>query len=327
MPIKRLLPGIVALCLGAVLARFLAVEFGFNHLFLAIAIGFFATNSFGIPTRLEAGIATHKLWLGAGIVLMGASLTLETLLGIGEVVLVLVICVVGFTILIVEALSRTVFGLDKKLGTLLAAGSSICGVSAVVAIAGTIRARQEQIAYAAGTVLLFDAITIVVYPIIGDLLGLSGIVFGIWAGVSMFSTGPVVAVGFAHSELAGQWATMTKLARNTLIGVIVLMYASYYARDGVGGRPSIRTVWDEFPKFVLGFLVLVFIGSLGAFSEAQQTAIENAYNWLFVLAFVGLGTEIRLTELRSTGVAPAVVVLVSLIVVSTLSLAVLTTLF
>ena len=327
MPIKRLLPGIVALCLGAVLARILAIELGINHLLLAIAIGFLATNSFGIPTRLEAGIGTHNLWLGSGIVLMGASLTLEMLFEVGEIVLVVVVCVVGFTILIVEALSRTIFGLGRKLGTLLAAGSSICGVSAVVAVAGAIRARQEQIAYAAGTVLLFDAVTIVVYPIVGDLLGLSGIVFGIWAGVSMFSTGPVVAVGFAHSELAGQWATMTKLARNTLIGVIVLMYASYYARDGDGGRPSIRTVWDEFPKFVLGFLALVFIGSLGVFSETQQAAIENAYNWLFVLAFVGLGAEIRLRELRSTGIAPVIVGLVSLIVVSTLSLAVLTTLF
>ena len=327
MPIKRLFPGVVALCVGAVLARILAVESGFNHLLIAIAIGFLVANGPGVPARLKAGIATHKLWLGAGIVLMGASLTIETLLEIGGIVLAVVISVAGVTILTVEFLSRNVFGLGDRLGSLLAAGAGICGVSAVVAVAGAIRAREEQIAYAAATVLLFDAITLVVYPIIGDILGLSGIVFGIWAGVSMFSTGPVVAVGFAHSEIAGQWATMTKLSRNALIGVVVLVYASYYARGGHGERPSIRTLWDEFPKFIIGFMLLIIVGSLGILSESHQTSIENAYNWLFVLAFIGLGTEIRLAELRSTGITPAIVVFISLVIGSTFSLAVLAILF
>ncbi|THE66269.1 putative sulfate exporter family transporter [Salinadaptatus halalkaliphilus] len=327
MGLTRLLPGLVVLCLGAVLARATAVGVGLNHLLVAIALGFVLTNGLGVPDRLEPGIATHKLWLGAGIVLMGASLTLETILEVGGLVLVVVVAVAGATILVVELLSRTVFDLGERLGSLLAAGAGICGVSAVVAVAGAIRAREDHIAYAAATVLLFDAITIVVYPIVGDVLDLSALVFGVWAGVSMFSTGPVVAVGFAHSEGAGQWATMTKLARNALIGVVVLVYASYYARGATGGRLSVRTLWDEFPKFILGFLVLVGIGSLGVLSPAQQAGIENAYNWLFVLAFVGLGTEIKLAELRNTGITPAVVVLLSLLLASILSLAVLTALF
>ncbi|ELY53407.1 YeiH family protein [Natronolimnohabitans innermongolicus] len=321
MSVRRLAPGLVALCVGAVLARALAVSLGFNHLLLAIALGFVATNVVGIPDRLEPGIATHKLWLGAGIVLMGASISLETVLEVGGVVLLIVLGVTAGTALVVELLARNVFGLADRMGSLLAAGASICGVSAVVAVAGAVRAREEQIAYAAATVLLFDAITIVVYPVVGDLLNLSGIVFGTWAGVSMFSTGPVVAVGFAHSEVAGQWATMTKLARNALIGVVVLAYASYYAREAGGGRPSIRTLWDEFPKFVLGFLGLALVASAGALSSGQLDAIENAYNWLFVLAFVGLGTEIRLNDLRSTGVTPAIVVLCALLASSVLSLA------
>jgi len=174
---------------------------------------------------------------------------------------------------------------------------------------------------------LFDAITIVVYPIVGDLLNLSGTVFGAWAGVSMFSTGPVVAVGFAHSEVAGQWATMTKLSRNALIGVVVLAYASYYAREAGGRRPSVRTLWDEFPKFVLGFLALAVVASAGVLSSAQLNSIENAYNWLFVLAFVGLGTEIRLSDLRNTGATPALVVLLAFLATSALSLTVLLAVF
>lgn len=323
MWIPRLLPGLVFLGFGALLARGVSVVTGLNHLLIAIAIGFVVANSVGVPKRLKAGVTTHELWLGAGIVLMGASLTLETLLDVGGVVLLVVIGVTTSTIVVVESLSRNVFGLADELGSLLAAGAGICGVSAVVAVSGAIRARENQIAYAAATVLLFDAITIVVYPIVGSVLDLSGIVFGVWAGVSMFSTGPVVAVGFAHSELAGQWATMTKLSRNALIGAVVVVYASYYARTGDGTRPSLRTLWDEFPKFILGFLALVLIGSLGVITPGQQTMIENAYSWLFVLAFVGLGTEIRLAELRRTGITPAIVVLLSLLFGSALSLAVL----
>lgn len=327
MSAYRLLPGLVVLCLGALVARAIGLTVGLNHLLVAIALGFALANGPGVPDRLRPGIETHKLWLGAGIVLMGASLTLEAILEVGVTVLLVVALVIAVTIVVVEVLSRNVFGLAEQLGSLLAAGASICGVSAVVAVAGAIRAREDQIAYAAATVLLFDAITIVVYPIVGGLLGLSDIVFGVWAGVSMFSTGPVVAVGFAYSEAAGQWATMTKLSRNALIGVVVLAYASYYAQQGEGGRPSIGLLWAEFPKFVLGFIALVILASAGVFSSAQEATIENAYNWLFLLAFVGLGTEIRIAELRNTGVTPAIVVLVSLLLVSAFSLALLVLLF
>ncbi|ADD06110.1 UPF0324 family protein [Natrialba magadii ATCC 43099] len=334
MALSRRLFGIAALCLGALVARFFSGTIGGNHLLLAIALGFLLANTVGVPSRLEPGIATHKLWLGAGIVLMGASISVDAIREAGGFVLLAIGLVVVTTVVLVEALSRFVFGLTDRLGSLLAAGSGICGVSAVVAVAGAIRAREEYVAYAAATVLLFDALTIVVYPLVGDLLGLSGQVFGIWAGLSMFSTGPVVAVGFAHSELAGQWATITKLARNALIGVVVLAYASYYAREQTpaagtaDGTPSpfgslrstLGTLWAEFPKFVLGFLALAALSTLGVFSADQQASIENAYNWLFLLAFVGLGTEIRIGQLRQTGLTPAVVVLLALLVVSSLSL-------
>ncbi|PCR89195.1 YeiH family protein [Natrinema ejinorense] len=327
MGVRRLLPGFVALCLGAVLARSLARVVGVNHLLVAIALGVVVTNAVGLPDELEPGVATHKLWLGSGIVLMGASISTATVLEVGGPVFLVVIAITGITLAVVELLARNVFGLSERLGTLLAAGASICGVSAVVAVAGAVRAREEEVAYAAATVLLFDAITIVVYPIVGDLLDLSGAVFGTWAGVSMFSTGPAVAVGFAYSDVAGQWATITKLSRNALIGVVVLGYASYYAGSGDGTTASVRTLWAEFPKFVLGFLALAVLSSLGVFSSAQQASIENAYNWLFLLAFVGLGTEIRLADVRNTGVVPAFVVLLALLVGSLLSLTILSLLF
>lgn len=324
---KRLVPGLALLCVGAILSRVIASITGLTELLVAIGLGAALVNGPGVPERYRPGLETHSIWLAAGIVLMGASLSLATVREAGVAVLVVIALVVGLTIGVVEALSRGVFGLGEKLGSLLAAGASICGVSAVVAVAGAIRAREDQIAYAAATVLLFDAVTLVVYPIAGELLELSDIVFGVWAGVSMFSTGPVVAVGFAYSEAAGQWATLTKLSRNALIGVVVLVYAAYYTRSETEGRLSVQTLWAEFPTFVLGFLALAVIGSLGVFTSAHRAAIDTAYSWLFLLAFIGLGTEIQLQELRNAGVRPIVVVLLSLAIGSTLSLALLLLVF
>ena len=318
----RVLPGFLALCAGAVLARGLSELVGINELLLAIGLGVLVTNAVGVPRRLGPGTATHSLWLGAGIVLLGASVTVDAILEAGSVALLLLLGTVALTLLVAEALARNVAGLSEKLGSLLAAGAGICGVSAVVAVGGAIRAKETQIAYAAGVVLFVDAITIVVYPIVGSLLALPADVFGVWAGISMLSTGPVVAVGFAHSELAGQWATTTKLARNTLIGAVALGYAVYYTRRDGGGSVPLDVLWTEFPKFVVGFLVFVGLASAGLFSPAQRAEIAQIVDWLFLLAFVGLGTEIRIGDLRRTGIRPALVVFATVLLVSVLSLTV-----
>lgn len=314
--------GFVVLCLGALLARGLSAFVGANELLLAIGLGFLLANGVGVPEWLRGGVATYEIWLAAGIVLLGSSLTIDAVIDIGTTVLVLMVGTVVVTVVTAEVIARSAVGVEEPFSSLLAVGAGICGVSAVVAVGGAVRARETEIAYAAGVVLLGDAITIVVYPVVGAILDLSGTVFGVWSGVSMLSTGPVVAVGFAHSEVAGQWATMTKLARNALIGVVALGYASYYAGRGSGGSTSVRLLWANFPKFILGFFVLVGLASAGVFSSAQQASIADAVDWLFLLAFVGLGTEIRVQELTRTGVAPVLVVFAAMLVASVLSLAV-----
>lgn len=327
MGLRRLLPGLGVLCVGGILSAGIAAATGVTPLLVAIALGALLANGPGIPTICQPGLATHSYWLAGGIALMGATLSIGAVREAGLALLVVVVVVAGVTIGVVELLSRRVFGLGDKLGSLLAAGAGICGVSAVVAVAGAVRARESQITYAAATVLAFDAITLVVYPIAGELLGLSEILFGIWAGVSMFSTGPVVAVGFASSETAGQWATLTKLSRNALIGVVVLGYAAYYTRTEPGSTLSVRTLWNEFPLFLFGFIGLAVVGSTGVFSVAHIELINTAYSWLFLVAFVGLGTQIQLADLRRAGLRPIGVVLVSLVIGSLLSLAILTAMF
>jgi uncharacterized integral membrane protein (TIGR00698 family) len=291
-----------------------------DPLLVAVVIGVLLGNVVGIPPWLEPGIETHGIWLGAGIVLMGASVSLGALLEVGPVVLALVVAVVVLTVLLLETVARNAFGIRERLGSLLAAGTGICGVSAIAAVAGSIDADEETIAYAAGTILLFDAVTLALYPALGSALAVPDRVFGVWAGVSMFSTGPVVAAGFAYSDVAGQWATVTKLGRNALIGLVVLVYATYYARRGTDAASGVTTLWSEFPKFVLGFLVLAAAASAGLLSAGQIRTLENAYGWLFLLAFVGLGTELRRSVFADAGLKPVAVVLLTWAVVASVAL-------
>ena len=304
-----------------------------SHLIIVILIGMIIRNTYGVPRWATAGIETNKLWLEAGIVVMGASVALDRVISAGPMILLCVVITVVATIVTVEVLARGLFGIRDKIGSLLAAGSGICGVSAVVATARSIEANERQIAYAAATILLFDTVTLFVYPVIGHVLGLSDMVFGIWAGLTMFSTGPVTAAGFAFSRAAGEWALLVKLTRNSLIGVAAIGYALYYIRKS-GENTTQKVVpgswsylWESFPKFVLGFIEVLLIANTGLLTQAQLASLEHASNWLFLFAFAGLGLEIRLDELRSTGFEPVLVVLVSLVGMSIATLFVLIHLF
>lgn len=312
MAAKNTVLGVGVLVAGAVGAWLLGEVLPWPHpLLIAVVIGVLFSNTVGVPASVERGVGTHDVWLRGGIVFMGASVSLGALLEGGPVVLALVSTVVVMTVVLFELVGRHTFSIDERLSSLLAAGTSICGVSAVAAVAGSIDADEETIAYAAGTILLFDAVTLAVYPLVGAVIAMPDQVFGVWAGVSMFSTGPVVAAGFVHSEAAGHWATVTKLARNSLIGLVVLIYATYYARQGSGAHAELTSLLREFPTFVVGFFILAVLASAGVLSAGQVTTLENASNWLFLIAFVGLGTELQRSVFAKAGFRPIAAVLLT----------------
>ncbi|MFC6939117.1 YeiH family protein [Salinirubellus sp. GCM10025818] len=314
---RRLIPGLALLALVALLARFLGSSIPFlTPLVVAVAIGAVAVNLVDLPGVVEPGLEKHSLLLETAIVLLGASLSLDAILTAGPLIVALVLFVVGFGVLLVTGLAR-VGNLDRRMGSLLAAGSSICGVSAIAAVAPACEARKTQIAHAAATILLFDAVTLVAFPAVGSVLELDPRFYGVWIGLSMFSTGPVAAAGFAHSATAGEWATMTKLARNALIGVVVLGYSlSYTGRSAAATEQPVRRIWADFPKFLFGFVSLAVIVNAGLLSDAVVSTLTSASGALFLLAFAGLGFEIRLAEMRETGLVPVGIVGVYLLVVS-----------
>jgi uncharacterized integral membrane protein (TIGR00698 family) len=319
---KRYIPGLLVLVGIALSARVLGAVLPYaTPLILAVTLGLVAGNAVSIPRWIEPGTDTHKLWLEAGIVLMGARISVGTVLGVGVELLAVTLSGVLVTMIVVETLSRTVFDTGDRLGSLLAAGAGICGVSAVVAVAGSIRADEKHVAYAAGTVLLFDVVTLFAYPVVGASLGLTDRVFGIWAGITMFSTGPVTAAGFTLSETAGEWATVTKLTRNLLLGLLVGGYSLVYA--DTAESVSVRTLLDSLPTFVFGFVALMLLTSTALVPVSATQGITNAYRWLFLLAFAGLGLDIDIRELRATGVEPVAIVLAALLAASVVTLSVL----
>jgi len=316
----RYAPGIGLLVAGALLAVGVGTAIaGLQPLVVAVVIGAVIANTVGVPAFMKPGISTHKLALETGIVLLGAAVAVEELVAAGPTVLGLVVLTVGGGLLLSEAVARVVFRLDGTAPSLLAAGASVCGVSAVVAIGRVLDSRGATLTFAAATVLLFDAITLVAFPLAGEWLALTGREFGVWAGLSMFSTGPVAAAGFAHSPTAGQWATVTKLARNALLGGVAVAYSAVYAARSAT-EPEARRLWASFPKFLLGFLIVVAVVNLGVLSTAAIASIGTIADGLFLVAFVGLGLSIRLRELRAVGIAPVGVVCIHLLVVSAATL-------
>lgn len=324
----RPIPGIVLLVALGVIAVVLAGAVReVNAMIVAVILGVGVSNVLWIPEWAESGIEKHDLVLETGIVLMGVRVTFGSLVDVGPQIVLLIATVLLMTTLLVEMLSRRLFNLPEKLGSLLAVGSSICGVSAIVAVAGSIRANGTQITYAVATILLFDAVTLALYPVIGQLLNLSDTVFGIWAGVSMFSTGPATAAGFIYSDTAGRWAALTKVTRNAFIGVAAISYAVYYNTPTENSQRSVRMMWEKLPKFVIGFFIVMALANLGLLTQTQIGNIETLFKWLFVVAFAGLGLDIKIADMRSTGLMPVLTVLLSLAFISSLSLGIILLVF
>lgn len=306
--VLRLLPGLLLL-LGVGYAGKIAAGYvpHTEYVLFAIAFGMLIRNCLPIPDVFLPGINTYEFWMKAGITLMGAKLALQSVLAVGVTGLGLV-CVEILVALITAAYLARWFGLSERLGTLIGVGVGVCGVSAIIGTTGAIDAKEEDAGYAISTILLFGAVMVFTLPFLGHLLGLSDRLFGFWAGLSVDSTAETIATGFAYSEAAGKVATIVKLSRNALMGVVILLLALDYARRGMARevKHKGRFVWERLPKFLLGFLLLSLLATFGFFSAAQVKAIDALSKWAFLLTFAGVGLATSFRKFKS-GIKPFLV--------------------
>ena len=266
-------------------------------------------NSFFHPKWIKPALKfTSKKILKFAIILLGASLSINVVMSVGKMTFFVMIftfamCFGGGYFI------RKLFGLNWKLSNLISAGTGICGGSAVAAIAPVIEADDKDIAFAMSSTFLFDMLMIALYPIMGRLLGLNDIAYGIWAGTSVNDTASVVASGYAFSEAAGDFATMVKLTRTIAIIPTVLVFAyinTHLKRKTMqtenGGKKV--NVLKIIPWFIVGFLALTLANSIGLIPVAVSGVMKTASKFLMVtaLAAIGLGTSI--TDFKNAGLSP-----------------------
>jgi len=279
-----------------------------EYVLWAIIFGLIISNTVGVPEVFRAGVATYEFWLKAGIVLLGVRFLLGDIAKLGGISLLCVAIELGVSIAVMTWLGRA-FRLTPKLTSLLAIGSSICGVSAIIAAKGAIDADDEEASYAIAAILALGAFSLFAFPLIGHALGLSDHAFGLWAGLAVDNTAEATAAGALYSDAAGKFAVLAKTTRNATIGFVVLGYALYWARKSRAQDVAHKGafLWQKFPKFVLGFLLISSLATVGFFSKPQVADLANLSRWAFLLTFAGVGLRTDLRQLRQQGLRPFVV--------------------
>ena len=313
--VKKLLPGCALALVIAVAAKLLEMwESAANlHFIGASVIALFIgmiVNRFYKPNSVTApGVKfTSKKILKFAIILLGASLNISTVLRVGRFSLTVMVFTLATCFGLGYVIGRAL-GLNWKTSSLINAGTGICGGSAIAAIAPVIEASDLDVAYGMSATFLFDMVMIIVFPLLGRWMGLSDAAFGLWAGTAVNDTSSVVATGYAFSEAAGDFATMVKLTRTLAIIPTVLVFAAISMhikkKEAAAGGVSVNVrMKSVFPWFILGFLAMSALCSLGLIPAAAASALKSVSKFLMVAALAAIGLNTSFKELCKSGAKP-----------------------
>ena len=315
-----LIPGILLLAIVGYAGKFIEqsiARYGKAHhhvlpnieyVLWAILIGLLIANTIGVPELFRRGVATYEFWLKTGIVLLGARFILGDIAKLGGIALLLVFVEIALGLAFMTYLGKA-FNLKPKLVSLLAVGSSICGVSAIIAAQGAIEAEEEDSSFAIAAILALGALALFTFPLVGHFLHMGQQSYGIWAGLAVDNTAEATVTGALYGDLAGRIAILAKTARSSFIGFVVLGYAVYWASQGQAARVERKALflWQKFPKFILGFMAISVLASIGFFSAGQLASLGNLSKWAFLPAFAGVGLRTQLRDLVTQGWRPILV--------------------
>lgn len=312
--IQKYAPGVGLALILAAIAKGLETleEHAGIHLIGASVIALFLgmlVNHFWKPTAATApGIRfTSKKILKFAIILLGASLNIRTVLTVGKFSLTVMVFTLA-TCFGLGALIGKALGLNWKTSSLINAGTGICGGSAIAAIAPVIEATDMDVAYGLSATFLFDTVMILVFPILGRMMGLSDAAFGLWAGTAVNDTSSVVATGYAFSEAAGDFATMVKLTRTLSIIPAVLAFAAvnlHQKKKSQMEGGGVKVNWKSvFPWFILGFLAMSGLTSLGLIPAALASTLKAVSKFLMVAALAAIGLNTDFKALCRSGAKP-----------------------
>jgi len=296
--------GVLAVAALAAVARALALAAGpVPDVVVGLVGGALLGNTLRLPAVLRPGIAfVLRYVLRLAIILFGLGLSLAAVLQTGGGALALVVLCFATAMLLGYAVAR-LFKLGVNVGTLLGAGTAICGGSAILAIGPLLRANDEEIAYALSTIFAFNIVALLAFPPLGHALGLSSNAFGAWTGTAVNDTSVVVATGFAYSHAAGATATIVKLTR-TLFLVPLAVAVGLAARREAGTLAA--RVRATVPWFVVGFVGAAAARSAGIVPAPVLGAAAAVASFAIVMVLVAVGLNVDVRKMARLGPKPLV---------------------
>ncbi|MCW5683786.1 MAG: putative sulfate exporter family transporter [Pseudolabrys sp.] len=285
---------------------------------IAILLGVLFRAVFGMSARLKPGISfCQRPLLRFALVLIGLQLTVQQIVQIGTVGVVLIVAAVTITFAATLWLGK-LLNIRPALACLIASGTSICGASAIIATSAVVEAEDEDIAYAVGCITLFGSLAVFLYPLLPGLLGLSPVDFGLWTGASVHEVAQVVATAFQNGNVAGETATVTKLARILMLAPMMLAVGLIARR--ISRKTGASQLRNPFPWFVIGFMLCVLFNSVVTIPEPIRVPLTATTSLLLCIALAAMGVELDLRRIKATGAKPLLLGALSWLIIAGLSL-------
>jgi uncharacterized integral membrane protein (TIGR00698 family) len=315
-----LLPGIVLcglIAAAALLLRQMSGVAALSPMIVSIGLGALVHNTLGAPGVAKAGVAFSLRWiLRFAIVLLGFQLTAQQVLDVGAT---------GFAVIVISLLTcfavtkplGAALGVDAKLTELIAAGTSICGASAVIATNTVTKAPEEDCAYAVACVTLCGMVAMVLYPLLPHVLGLDSRDFGLWTGASVHEVAQVVAAAYQTGKEAGDYATITKLTRVIMLAPMIMALGALAPRRADNGSGQERA---PLPYFALWFIAAIAVNSSIEIAPSFKDIIVSATTFLLALALAAMGLSTDFRKLAPRGARPLVLGALSSLFIALVSL-------
>lgn len=272
----------------------------------SLAIGLLIGNFFKLPEWFKSSLST-ELFVKIGLVLLGTSVIFSDILKAGSLgliqALVVVLSVWYFAFWLCKKLK-----VDDELTMMISSAVSICGVSAAIATSGAIKGDSKKLSYVISMVLITAIPMMIFMPYIAHYFNFPQAVTGAWLGGSIDTTGAVVASGTLVGEEALKISTIVKFSQNVLLGIaafaisVYWTYTNHPAGKDKAEKPTLKVIWERFPKFVIGFVAASVLFSFFISPEtnaAVKGSLKNLQGLWFALAFTSIGLETNFKDLFS----------------------------
>ena len=270
----------------------------------SLAIGLIIGNFFKLPQWFRSSLST-ELFVKIGLVLLGTSVIFSDILKAGSLgliqALVVVLSVWYFAFWLCRKLK-----VDNELTMMISSAVSICGVSAAIATSGAIKGDSKKLSYVISMVLVTAIPMMIFMPIIASHFNFPEEVTGAWLGGSIDTSGAVVASGTLVGETALKISTIVKFSQNVLLGLAAFAISVYWtythnqSSEVQESKPTLRVIWERFPKFVIGFIVASIVFSFFVAPETRdelKESLKNLQGLWFALAFTSIGLETNFKDL------------------------------